>query len=72
MLLKKLDELELVAGERGSKPDITAVTESWTNSDIPDASLSLRRYSLFRKDRIDIKNGRGRGILMLAEAELKL
>ena len=56
-IMNKMCDLEVLASEQS--PDIIAVTESWINSDIPDASVSLKGYTLFRKDRLDTKNGRG-------------
>ena len=42
-IMNKLCDLEVLAGEQS--PDIIAVTESWINSDIPDASVSLNGYT---------------------------
>ena len=67
-IMKKMCDLEVLASEQS--PDIIAVTESWINSDIPDASISLNGYTLFRKDRLDTKNGRGGGILLYTKTEL--
>ena len=35
--ISKMSELEAVAD--GGKPDIMAITDSWANADIPDATL---------------------------------
>ena len=50
-IMDKMCDLEVLASEQS--PDITAVTESRINSDIPDASVSLNGYTLFRKDKLD-------------------
>ena len=67
-IMNKMCDLEVLASEQS--PDIIAITESWMNSDIPDASVSLNGYTLFRKDRLDTKNGRGGGILLYTKTEL--
>ena len=67
-IMNKMCDLEVLASEQS--PDIIAVTESWMNSDIPDASVSLNGYTLFRKDRQDTKNGRGGDILLYSKTEL--
>ena len=61
-IMNKICDLEVLASEQS--PDIIAVTKSWINSDIPYSPVSLNSYTLFRKDRLDTKNGRGGGILL--------
>ena len=47
------------------QPDIIALTETWTNSDISDGFLQLDGYELIvRKDREDTDRGRGGGVLV--------
>ena len=47
------------------RPDVIAVTESWTNTEISDDFLHLEGYELInRKDREDTDRGRGGGILI--------
>ena len=43
------------------KPDIIGVTESWCDSKITDAEISLPSYSVYRKDR---STGMGGGVLL--------
>ena len=61
-------DMEVLPSEQS--PDITATTESWINSDIPDALFSLNGYTLFGNERLDTMNGRGRGILLYTMTEL--
>ena len=47
------------------KPDIIAITESWTHSEITDGILKIEGYDLIgRRDRTDTLKGRGGGILL--------
>ena len=47
------------------KPDIVAITESWTHNDITEAILKLNGYEVIgRSDRTDTQKGRGGGILI--------
>jgi len=58
--MNKLDYLR--AEVQVIDPDITAISESWTNDSISDIELNLTGYTLFRKDRgLDIKGG---GVLL--------
>ena len=43
---------------------IIAITESWATPDITDNELGLDGFVLFRKDRSEIRVGRGRGVLL--------
>ena len=52
-IMSEICDLEVLASAQS--PDITASTESWINSDSPDASISLNGYTLFRKDRLGTK-----------------
>jgi exonuclease III len=59
----KISELKLYVVN--SKPDIIAITESWTHETIPNSYLSIPNYYIAsRKDRKDTANGRGGGILV--------
>ena len=49
---------ELREGVNVKQPDVIALTETWTNSDISDDFLSLDGYKLMeRKDRKDTDRG---------------
>ena len=60
-------DLEVLPCEQS--PDIIANTKLWINSDIPDASVSLTNYTLYRKDRLFQKNGRGEDIRLYTKTE---
>ena len=53
------------------KPDIIALTETWCNSEIPDAALFIEGYELIpdlRMDRTNTGGGRGGGIIVYARS----
>jgi hypothetical protein len=57
------------------EPDIILVTETWCNSSIENAALSLENYKLeteLRKDRCDTANGVGGGLLVYAKNNIQL
>jgi len=60
--MEKRIELENYANLHGYK--IIAITESWATSKISDSELSLDGFVLFRKDRCDVKPGKGGGVLL--------
>ena len=48
-----------------NKPDVVALTETWTNSDISNEFLHIDGYEILeREDRVDTSRGRGGGILL--------
>ena len=60
-----MDELRVII--ETSKPDVVALTETWTNSDI-DNFLVINGYEIIeRKDRTDTDRGRGGGILVYVD-----
>ena len=62
---------ELKALSADLKPDMLAITETWTNGTILNSQLSIPGYNLIiRKDRADTTDGRGGGILMYAKSGL--
>jgi ribonuclease P/MRP protein subunit RPP40 len=64
-VVNKMEELRVVVSLK--RPDIIAITETWTNNDISDEFLCLDGYELIeRKDREDTDRGRGGGILIFA------
>ena len=69
-ILSKLDLLQLHVYD--NKPELIAVCESFTNSDIGDALLGLEGYELIsRKDGRDTTNGKCRGLLIYAKIGLQ-
>ena len=62
-VVNKMDLLQTHVSEL--KPEIVAVTESWTHDDITRSMLKLLGYDLIgRRDRTDTLKGRGGGILL--------
>ena len=65
----KMDELRAIVAI--SKPDIVAITETWTNDAIANELLQLDGYEIVaRDDRNDTAGGRGGGVLVYAAEEL--
>ena len=59
----KINELRAVISSE--RPDVVAITESWTNENIDDKCLKVEGYDMVvRKDRVDTVGGRGGGILI--------
>jgi hypothetical protein len=72
-IIKKVDELSCVSSTL--KPDLILVTESWCNSDISDALLSIDGYEVqpdLRSDRQDTAQGRGGSLLVYVKTGLKV
>ena len=68
-LAGKVSELEAIASDM--KPDIIALTETWCNSGITNAVLSIVGYELvpdLRMDRADTGGGRGGGLIVYARS----
>ena len=62
-VIKKMDELRTVVFM--NKPDIIALTETWTNCDIDNNFLNVEGYEVVaRGDREDTEKGRGGGVLI--------
>ena len=65
----KLSELGVIVGMK--RPDIVALTETWTNEKIDNELLILDGYQMVeRRDRKDTAGGRGGGILVYVKNEL--
>jgi hypothetical protein len=72
-IFSKLNELSAYAVE--NKPDIILLTETWCNTTITDANLSIPNYQLeteLRRDRADTTNGIGGGLLVYSKIGLKI
>ena len=62
-IIRKMNELRVVVDLK--KPDLIALTETWTNDDIDDNYVKIDGYELIeREDRVDTERGRGGGILV--------
>jgi hypothetical protein len=71
--VKKIDELACVASTL--QPDLILITESWCNSEISDAFLSVDGYEVqpdLRLDRQDTAQGRGGGLLVYVRHGVKI
>ena len=65
----KMDELRALVAI--NKPDVIAITETWTNETIADAFLQINGYEMAaRDDRNDTAGGRGGEILVYTAAEM--
>jgi hypothetical protein len=61
-IVNKVNELGVVVADL--EPDLILITETWCNSTITDAYLSINGYEIqqdLRKDRRDTCDGRGEG-----------
>ena len=68
-VIKKMAELRLVVEMK--KPDVIAITESWTHCDIDNNFLHINNYEIIgRQDREDTSRGRGGGILVYVKKGL--
>ena len=68
-IVNKMGELRAVVNVK--QPDVIALTETWTNSDISDEFLNIDGYELIeRKDRADTNRGRGGGVLVYVAKEI--
>ena len=60
-IVNKVDELRALVAM--TKPDVIALTETWTNDSIGNDYLTISDYEIVvRKDREDTDRGRGGGI----------
>jgi hypothetical protein len=64
-IVDKINELQCTTADL--EPDVMLLTETWCNSDITNAYLSIKGYELqpdLRCDRTDSDGGRGGGLLV--------
>ena len=62
-IIKKMAELRVLVAMKN--PDVIALTETWSNSDIDNSFLHIDNYEIIeRRDRVDTRGGRGGGILV--------
>jgi predicted nuclease with TOPRIM domain len=64
----KFEELEMI--DELEKPHIIRVTESWEKNTAADAEISLKGYTMYRKDRDDGRQGGG--VLMYIDNKLNV
>ena len=62
----KFEELETLCEEE--KLDVIAITESWSTPEIGDSELSMKGYTLFRKDRDRVVEQKGGVLLYIKES----
>ena len=68
-VIRKIDELRAIAVIK--RPDIIAITETWTNDSVDDGYLKIDGYEIIeREDRVDTDRGRGGGILVYVRKEI--
>jgi len=67
--MKKRLELEVIVKRFGYK--IIAVTDSWATPEINDCELGLEGFVLFHKDRNEIRDGNGGGVLLYVSNDIK-
>ena len=65
----KMDELRIIVAEE--KPDVLALSETWTNENIGDGIIGIDGYEMVvRKDRDDTEGGRGGGLIVYARRDI--
>ena len=68
-LVNKVDELRAVISSE--KPDIMALTETWTHGGIGDEIVSIDGYEMIaREDRNDTAKGRGGGVIVYSKKDV--
>ena len=65
----KHEELELLCRER--EVDILGVTETWLHAGVGTGEIDIEGFNVYRRDRGEIKGGRGGGVLLYIRKELK-
>ena len=69
--MNKLNELRAIVEMR--KPDIIAITETWTNPGIANAILAINGYEIVaRNDINDTEGGRGGGVIVYVRDEVNV
>ena len=61
-IVRKMPDLQIYV--ENVKPEIIAITESWTHEQIPNSEIAIDGYTLFRKDRKHNTKTRGGGCLL--------
>jgi hypothetical protein len=50
--------------------DIVAITETWLTSDVHDCEVTIEGYSVFRKDRCEVRASKGGGVLLYVKENI--
>src|SRR5688572_3692996 len=50
--------------------DIIGIAESWLGDNIANSEISIENYTVYRKDRCRVKEGRGGGVLLYVRNSL--
>jgi hypothetical protein len=61
-LLGKLEELKVLAMEKAL--DIIGITETWLTGDVDNAEIAMEGYTVFRRDRYEVKMGKHGGVAL--------
>ena len=64
----KVDELIAYADEK--ELDVIGIAETWLNDNILDREIILDGFTLYRKDRCKVREGRGGGVLLYVKNSL--
>ena len=64
----KIDELNNYAID--CNLHVIGIAETWLNDSIGSSEVQLKGYTLYRKDRADIKSGRGGGVMLYVQDSL--
>ena len=59
----KIEDLQLYAADLNLH--IIGIAETWLNDNIANSEVCLRGFTMYRRDRLNIKEGRGGGVLYL-------
>ena len=58
----KIDELKAYVIE--FELDIIGITETWLNEGISNSEIAIENFSIYRKDRSEVKGGRAGGVIV--------
>ena len=64
----KLKELRLYAEDK--KLDIIGIAESWLNDNVADNEIAIDNFTVYRKDRAVVKDGKGGGVILYVKNTL--
>ena len=64
----KINELEVHINNE--ELDIIAVTETWLTEDVLDSELLIPGFTLYRKDRFNVRDAKGGGVLVYINSQL--
>lgn len=68
-ILPKLDELRInMANEKC--PDILGICETFLDNNVPDSQLTINGFDFIRKDRSDVQNKSGGGVILFFRKSL--